>query len=230
MQMRFAWCLLVALAMACASGNALAQRNNLAAMGCGDFSGGGYGPFDYRTDKHKLGVVESFHFDSGVESLTRGKSTSVIGGDIAYTLHAFPNHHRALMAMMNLGFREKRPQVGGAKYSVECYMARAEAFRPNDPMVQVIYGLYLMRAGRPGDAVKKLEGARAQGENDANVHYNLGLAYVQLRQYDKALESAHRAYGLGFPLPGLRNQLQRAGRWRDLPAAQPEGVSPHEPD
>ena len=34
-------------------------------------------------------------------------------------------------------------------------------------------------------------------------------------QYDKALASAHRAYGAGFPLPGLKNKLKRAGKWRE---------------
>ena len=44
---------------------------------------------------------------------------------------------------------------------------------------------------------------------------DLGLAYADLKQYDKALESAHRAYGAGFPLPGLKNKLKRAGKWRE---------------
>jgi hypothetical protein len=32
---------------------------------------------------------------------------------------------------------------------------------------------------------------------------------------DRALEHAHRAYALGYPLPGLRNRLKRAGAWRE---------------
>jgi tetratricopeptide (TPR) repeat protein len=94
-------------------------------------------------------------------------------------------------------------------------MMRAEVFRPDDAMVKVIYGLYLMQSGRAKDAIAKLEAAREGDSQNANVNYNLGLAYAELRQYDKALESAHRAYEAGFPLPGLRNKLQRAGQWRD---------------
>ena len=94
-------------------------------------------------------------------------------------------------------------------------MIRAETFRPDDAMVKVIYGLFLMQAGRAKDAIAKLEAARDLDTQNANVHYNLGLAYADLKQYDKALESAHRAYGAGFPLPGLKNKLKRAGKWRE---------------
>ncbi len=59
------------------------------------------------------------------------------------------------------------------------------------------------------------QAAAVQAGDDANVHYNLGLAYVDLKQYDKALLSAHKAYQLGFPLMGLKNRLQRAGAWRE---------------
>jgi hypothetical protein len=36
-----------------------------------------------------------------------------------------------------------------------------------------------------------------------------------MKQFDKSLESAHRAYALGFPLPGLREKLKRAGKWQE---------------
>ncbi len=190
----------------------------LEAMGCGSLQKeqGGHGPYDYRVDKDKLPVVELHHVDAGVETFTRQK-TGAFGGDIDYTLRAFPNHHRALMAMVNLGVKEKTNHARGARYTVDCYLLRAEAYRPDDSMVRVIYGLYYLKHGRPGDAVKKLEEARSIAGDDANVHYNLGLAYTDLKEYDKALKSAHVAYSKGFPLPGLRDRLRRAGVWRDLP-------------
>ena len=63
------------------------------------------------------------------------------------------------------------------------------------------------------------EAALAAAGDNANVHYNLGLAYVDLKRYDKALDSAHAAYRLGFPFPGLKNKLQRVGAWREPAAA-----------
>lgn len=199
-------------------------QSKLEMMGCGSLQTA-YGPFDYRTDKHKLGIVEKFHFGPEQENLTK---TRGLGSNIDYTLHAFPNHHRALMAMMKLGFRDKTSQPHGAEQTVECYMMRAETFRPDDAMVKVIYGLYLMQSGRPKDAVGKLESARQIDSQNANVNYNLGLAYSDLKQYDKALESAHRAYAAGFPLPGLRDKLKRAGKWRDLPQTPSPPPAPAE--
>lgn len=225
-------CILMSVLLAALMGGAngaFAQELDLA---CGNVSGtaqsGGYGPFDYRTDKSKLGVVEAYHFDAGVESLTRGK-TGAIEADIAYTLNVFPNHHRALMAMMNLGVRERKAKLPGAAYSVECYMYRAERFRPDDGMVKVIYGLFHLKNGRPQQALTKLEAGAKLDSQNANVQYNLGLAYFDLKQYDKSLQSARRAYALGFPLAGLRDKLKRAGKWSESGPAPAATVDPSKP-
>lgn len=52
-----------------------------------------------------------------------------------------------------------------------------------------------------------------------------------MKDYDPALDNVHRAYRVGFPLPGLRNMLQRGEKWRQ-PASEsstspvPLGVAP----
>src|SRR6185369_7527476 len=57
---------------------------------CGPLLGLGFGPFDYRTASEKeKDVVESHHFTPDVASLRSG-STSSLGGDLDYTLRAFP--------------------------------------------------------------------------------------------------------------------------------------------
>ena len=197
-----------------------------ASGGCGSLANG-VGPWDYRTGKDKLAIVEKYHFDSGVETLARGVSSTNIAGDIDYVLRASPNHHRALMAMMKLGLRNKSERIRGAGHSVYCYMERAERFQPDDAMVKVIFGLYYLNAGKSDEAIEKLEEARGLDSSNANVNYNLGLAYLRVRNYDKALESAHAAYRLGFPLPGLRRQLEQAGRWKaPAPEASPAGAEP----
>lgn len=201
------FCMGVGLALA---GTAALAQGQLAALGCGSLQNA-YGPFDYRTDKSKIGVVDRYHFTPQIEQL-KGNNP---GDDLNYTLKAVPNHHRALMSMMKLGARQKVTKPSGAEFTVECYMMRAETFRPNDAMVKVIYGLYLSELGKSKEAVAKLEEASQLDINNPNVHYNLGLAYFDLKQYDKALESAHKAYAGGFPLPGLRDKLKRAGKWQD---------------
>lgn len=82
-------------------------------------------------------------------------------------------------------------------------------------MVKTIYGLYLIKSNKPKAGIEQLETALKQAGDDANVHYNLGLAYADMKEYNKALTSAHAAYRLGFPLPGLKNRLQRVGAWRE---------------
>jgi tetratricopeptide (TPR) repeat protein len=185
---------------------------------CGELDvGGQFGPFDYADSydrKEHLPVVEGSHFTSDVKNLIQG-STGSIGGDIGYTLRAFPNHYPALNALAKLHLRDKnvdypRDQV----YSVECYFDRAMRFKPSDVMVRTIYGNYLQRlGGRQDDALEQYQVAvRLQPEN-ATVNYNLGLIYLKEKDYEQAIVHAKKAYELGFPLPGLRNKLMKTGKW-----------------
>jgi tetratricopeptide (TPR) repeat protein len=170
---------------------------------------------DYRTaTPAQKANVESVHFTADVESLRRG-ATGTLGADLSFTLLAFPNHPRALLAMMKLGERAKTETPRGARYSVACYFDRAARFAPDDGTVRVLYGIYLSKKGDKNEALKQLEAASKLVGNDPNLHYNLGLAYFDLKDYDRALLHAQQAYKLGFPLPGLRDKLKKAGKWRD---------------
>ncbi|GAB3267092.1 hypothetical protein GCM10027296_45500 [Chitinimonas naiadis] len=181
-----------------------------------------YGPFDYRTEQDKIAVVEQYHFTPGVETLKRG-ATGVIGADLDYTLRASPNHHRALIAMVKWGEKLKTERPPGTNYTIRCYIDRALRFRPDDAMPRLIQANYLSKHGQKAEALKQLEAAKETAGESATVNmlYNLGLAYFELGEFDKALANAHRAYQLGFGLPGLRTKLQKAGKWRD-----PEPVKP----
>ena len=174
-----------------------------------------FGPFDYRTTtKDKLTLVETYHFTPKVESLISGQMSS-IGGDIDYTLRAFPNHPRALLAASKLARREKTPRPPGLRYTVDCWFQRAIAFRPEDAQVRLVYGIELLKDGKRKAAIEQLGVAEELAGSNANVHYNLGLAYFDLGDYDKSLAYAHTAYKMGFPLPGLRDKLKKAGKWQD---------------
>lgn len=187
---------------------------------CGDFKSGGYGPFDYWTDHSKLKIVEDFHFTPEVETLRKGKS-GYIGGDLDYTLRAFPNHPRALIAMIKLGEKEKNNRPVGAGFSVYCYLDRAMRFRPEDATVRMIAATYLAKRGKHEEALRHLEIAQQHSDGNGNLHYNIGLTYFELKRYDEALKHAHLAYHLGFQLPGLRNKLRAAGKWEDPPTVAP---------
>jgi tetratricopeptide (TPR) repeat protein len=194
---------IVALALCASAAHAFEE--------CGDLQNA-YGPFDYRTSRDKLVIVENVHFTPDVEALRSG-TTGSLGGDLDYTLRASPNHARALIAITNLGRKLKSDQVPGAKYTLPCYFDRAIRFANDDPVVRLVYGTYLARAGKNREAVEQLELAVKLDQGNANIHYNLGLVYLDLKDYPKAREHAHRAYDLGFSLTGLRKRLEQAGQW-----------------
>jgi tetratricopeptide (TPR) repeat protein len=177
-----------------------------------------FGPFDYALAANavSLASVEPYHFTENVEQGITG-ATGPVGGDLDYTLRAFPNHPRALAAMGRIGVRDKRTQISGAKYPVECYFVRALEFAPNDAAVHAAYGSYLLALGRNAEALARMQQSVQLAPEQPTYNYNLGLAYLRLEQYDKANLHAHVAYAHGFPLPGLRLMLSAAGRWRDPP-------------
>ena len=218
-----AWtCMLIVATLFCA--NAAAQGQ---ATACSLVHGGGYGPYDYRKDRDKLPQVEPAHFTPEVENLIRGQS-GPLGHDIDYTLRAFPNHHRALLAMMRLGERTKSLQADRANHSVECFFKRALHFAPDDTVVRMLYATFLAKADREADAIRQLERATLNAGDNPFSHYNIGLVYVDLKRYDKALRQAHRAMALGFPKPDLMNALKQAGQWKE-PSAAAAAPSASEP-
>lgn len=175
-----------------------------------------YGPYDFRSDKDKLSIVEGAHLTPDVANLVKG-ATGAIGGDLDYTLRAIPNHPVALMSMVRLGAKEKLAKPRGAHYTVECYLYRANRFRDNDSTVKMIYATYLAKKGQNSEALSYLNEAVQLGGESANLYYNIGLVYLDLKKYDEALANAHLAYQMGFPLPGLRDRLKKEGKWSEVP-------------
>lgn len=214
-----AWCLLTIVTLA-ASVPAWAQSNSWA---CGDLKSH-YGPFDYRTSRgERLDTVERYHFTPEVEALIRGKSSIHIGQDLGYTLGTFPNHHRALMSTMLYGRKLKSPQPPDLKYSVECFFQRALRFRPDDTTARMIYAMFLTANDRAPEAMRELERVEKEAGDNPFTSYNLGLIYLDLREYNKALQLAHKAMAQGFVQTGLRDRLQLAGKWQD-PEERPTAV------
>ena len=178
-----------------------------------------FGPYDSRTEqgqpKH---IVESYHFTPAIEGLVRGEGAS-LGAEIAYTLQAFPNHHRALVAMMNLGIRVKAQQPPGASFTVECYFNRALRYRGDDTIVRILYARFLSLNSRKGEALRQLQVATESAGDNGFTHYNIGLTYLEMSEYPSALAEAHRASELGFMRPELKNRLVAAGKWAEPVAA-----------
>jgi hypothetical protein len=182
---------------------------------------GQYGPWDFRTDKERLPVVVNNHFSLRVENLIGGQTTTAVGGDIAFTLRAIPNHPNALVSIMLLGEREKTDQPVGSTYTVECWFDRAIRFRPDDNIVRMIYVSYLTKQNRKPEAIQQLQRIAADAKDNAITLNNVGLLYFDLGDYQEALLHAHKAIALGFARPELQQKLQQAGRWQDAHVNSP---------
>ena len=201
-------------------------------------SPGRFGPFDYRAaglDQERW-LVESAHFTLYMEDMalygfssrqarTGGSGEeaagwSLVGGNLDYTLYAFPNHSRALYAMAIWQERTKKEDPiglqgalqGSRMLPAECYFQRAVGYTPDDPLVFHAYGAYLQKIGQLTKAADQYKRAIELNPNAPEPHYNLGLLYFQLGDYANASLHADRAYALGYPLPGLKRKLASVGR------------------
>jgi tetratricopeptide (TPR) repeat protein len=188
-------------------------------LACGSLTNN-YGPYDYTNPVHftqKLPVVEQYHYDAGVQALkgmlNADDSVHRVGGDIEYTLRAFPNHHQALYTMIRY-YLESVPR-GAQRMSFDpaCWFERARRFVPEDATVLMLEGIYFQKVDDLARARRSYEQALSMNPNSAELNYNAALLFIDLKEYERASEHAERAYSLGHPLPGLRRRLVRLGVW-----------------
>lgn len=181
--------------------------------------------FDYTDPSDRanhLPIVEAAHFTDQVRQLRAGRHGGHPLNDLEYTVGRFPNHHAALYAMIRYAtearFREESARAWASatrdereRPPPECYLQRAQDFARHDAQVRALTGLYYHRVGRHDPARTAYEEALTRTNALAEIHYNYGLLLVDMGRYAEAREQAELAYGLGYPLPGLRRQLAAAG-------------------
>lgn len=157
------------------------------------------------------------HVDPALLRMEEGVYSRSVIDDLHFTLARWPNHYVALQSVIKF-------QLGGGqadKYlPAPCYFELARQFAPDDVNVVVLYGLYWYRVGNIDDAEALWKRALQIEPDCIEAHYNLGLLYVKRFEYERALEHALHAYRAGYPLPGLREQLKKAGHWYE--GADPE--------
>ncbi len=172
-------------------------------------------PQDYRdhSKKPRLKNVEEHHFTSSVEQIRPGggRSATVID-DINYTLRAFPNHHKALYAIMRYSWKYKGKEFGTVA-PPECHFQRTLSIFNDDPVVHMLYGIYLHKAGNLKMALMEYQAAEQLEFNSSELSYNMGLLFTELKDYPNARKYAEKAYSAKYPLPGLRKKLMRLGEW-----------------
>ena len=167
-------------------------------------------PIDFNdpADKVKINLVVKHHFTPEVAALIHG-STAELPGDINYTLRHIPNHYGALESMAR--FQLQKPGESDRYLTVDCYFERAFAFRPKDGRLYMLFGTYLHRAKRYDQALAMYTRAEELGLDTSELYYNRGLLEFQRDNLDQAATYAAKAYAGGYPLPGLRDKLVKAG-------------------
>jgi len=177
-------------------------------------------PHDYfapRTPESQqlLGSNEGHHLPQGISNLRAGQPHQLqyAKHEFDFILGYWPNHPQVLGLMAETLTRMGKPS------QMEPYFERAYQISPNAAQLYVVHGVALLRVNQVDDAIKRLQRAVELDEASMNGQYNLGLALVRAKRYDEANVHAQRAYELGHPLPGLREQLQKASAWK--PAAKP---------
>jgi len=181
--------------------------------------GSGYGPYDYinPAHKHKMPIVESYHFTREVENHTKGKSGS-IAGDLDYTLRAIPNHHKALLSTIRYQLKLNNNLLQKKKKlltPIECYLQRGINFNPKDVGTLALYAYYLKKLKRYNKSEKIFQKALEIEPDNTKIQYTYSLLLIKLKLYEKALELAQKVYKKkGAPI-ALKKQLIKLDIWKE---------------
>ncbi len=175
---------------------------------------------DYRSRapkamEHKR-KVEGAHFTRSVRMGIAGNTGSLMG-DLDYTLRHIPNHHQALMVMINHQLSDDFSDSRGLRRdrswaSTDCYLKRARVKAPDDPAVRMLEGIYHHKTNnlsKAEDAYKEALSLTHMEKQKVEIYYNLGLLYIDKGDYESAKHYADKAYAFDYPLEGLRNKLAR---------------------
>ena len=153
--------------------------------------------------------VERYHYGPAVEKLRR-KQYAYALADIEFVLRYFPNHPNALDLIGDWGVATKRTEIA------EEHFKKAIALYPEHDATYTVYGTFLHKVRRVDEAIAQYKKALELNPESPYANYNLGLAYVERKNYAQANAHAQKAYRLGMTFPALRQKLQAAGAWRPI--------------
>jgi tetratricopeptide (TPR) repeat protein len=173
------------------------------------------GTVDYRLKdsdvKVKKAVWDLDHFHTSIAAAEM-QSTKPYAGKVVdnldFALRHSPNHHEALSLLIRWDLAG-RPLLGfpGAR----CSLDWARQFAPDDATIYLYGGNYFWKAKDPARARAWYERAVELAPESAEAHYNYGLFLVEQGDFAAARNHARAAYAAGFPLPGLKDKLAKAG-------------------
>ena len=195
----------------------LAQQGNL------DY----YAPRTGQNEIQLFNNVQGHHLGLGREEMEKGRYAPALE-HFEFILRYYPNHPQTLFALSELCQKWKTPACDGI---ADRWFQRAVERNPEAAPSHLVQAMHLHRKNKLDDAVKSYKRAIELAPNSVNAHYNLGLAYTDLKQYDQANLHAQKSYSLGVTLPGLRARLEKVGKWNPgarlpEPEAKPAADTP----
>lgn len=176
-----------------------------------------------------LNNVMQHHFGPGRDRAAAGNFGAALS-DFEFILNYFPNHPQVLVALSELCEKWK---TAACDTKAEQWFRRAIERNPSAGQSHVVQAIYYHRRSKLDEAVKSYKRAVEVAPESINAHYNLGLAYTDLKQYELANLHAQKSYALGAQYPGLRNRLQKVGKWNPnitLPASPAKPSADGAPD
>jgi tetratricopeptide (TPR) repeat protein len=176
-----------------------------------------------REQRELLKNVEIHHLPLATRSIKTRQYASALA-DLEFVLNFYPNHPQALVMLGELCAMWRSP-----KCLPEESFARAVAVNPKVPGTYTARGIFLLREQRVKDSIASFRQALELDPDSLNAHYNIGLAYIEAKEYELANQHAQKAYALGAPVPGLREKLKRAGHWRPIETPKLEASAPPSP-
>ncbi len=189
---------------------------------------GGRYPWNYRdsseTGVWRVGDITRAHIKKDVYSQLRSRNPDVqrlIGG-LVYTLERMPNHYDALRLwsvvvkkfgrapIVNLDhkFRKDPSRLFSFPLYPECFLQRAVAYTPEDPVVWMLFAMFLHATGEYEASLARYEHTLEISPRWSEAHYNKGLLLFDMGRYEEARKEAREARRLGYPLNGLLRKLE----------------------
>jgi tetratricopeptide (TPR) repeat protein len=185
-----------------------------------------YAPRKENADITRLKNVEDYHLGPGQARVAK-REYVYAQQEFEFILRYYPNHPVALNLLSDLCEKARVPSC-----NADPWFEKAIKLNPEAAPTFLMHGLHLHRKRQLEEAVKAYRRAIELAPDSVNAHYNLGLAYVELKQYDLANQHAQKSYQLGAYPPGLRSQLQKAGKWNPnvVPSADPSRAGERAPE
>lgn len=152
--------------------------------------------------------VEGHHLGPGRAEMLKKNRYHAALEHFEFILRYYPNHPQTLSLLSELCMKWKSPTC-----DAEGWFQKAIERNPDAAPTYVVYAIHLHRKKRLNEAVTAYRRALDLEPDSVNAHYNLALAYIDLKQYDLANQHAQKSYALGALLPGLRRKLETLGKW-----------------